>query len=42
VDGLRLDDLARDNSAEANEREKQGAMERARLGRLGEPPVQVG
>lgn len=36
---LRLEELAATSDKGANEREKQGAIERAAAGRLGEPPV---
>jgi coenzyme F420 hydrogenase subunit beta len=39
VEGLRLDEIAATADAADNEREMQGAKERAAAGRLGEPPV---
>jgi coenzyme F420 hydrogenase subunit beta len=39
VERLRIADLAATNDQELNDRERRGAEERARVGRLGEPPA---
>ncbi len=39
VEGLRIAELAKQNSREENEAEMRGAEQRARAGRLGEPPA---
>jgi coenzyme F420 hydrogenase subunit beta len=42
VEGLRLEEIAATNEAGVNDREREGAMERARNGRLGEPAPVAG